>query len=119
MANRVGDSNVLFGCTDEPYGYVQNMTIEESVQTAYAAGGQGDNKAFEMFNQGQKCSGEFIYRNGSGGPDDVVGTATAITFTDTEFGVVAFYITRIRKSKRFDDYYKIQFDGEYWPNLGS
>ena len=117
--SRIGDSNVLFGCTDEGWGFVQNMTVDDSVDMAEGQNGQGNVVVAELYNQKKRCSGEYIYRNGSGDPVSLIGTNTAITFTDALFGTVSFYITSASQAKRLGDWLKVSFEGMYWPNLGS
>ena len=116
MTTRLGDSNVVFGVTDDPWGYMQNVKLDHSPQLAEAQRGDGEVIAGEFFKNMKKCSGEYIYRNVSGDPLALCGTNTAISITDAG---VSIYITSANKSWQMGEWCKISFEGNYYPNLGS
>ena len=118
MGTRIGDSNLVFGCTDQnsTVGYVQNLRHEKAPQFAEAADGQGEIVAGEFYDVRQRVSGEYIYRNITGEPWDLVGTTTTLTLTDIG---VAIYITSVSAALTLGDWKKISFEGQYLPSLGS
>lgn len=116
MTTRLGDSNVVFGVTDEPFGYMQNVKLDHSPQLAEAQRGDGEVVAGEFFKDMKKCSGEYIYRNVSGDPVAVCGTNTAIAITDAGISV---YIQSTSTVWQMGQWRKITFDGVYYPHLGS
>jgi hypothetical protein len=115
-AQRVGDSHLTFGCTDQNWGYISNLTFDKGFQTTEAVNGQGDVVGFEMFQESQKCRGEYLYRAGSGSPSALVGTGTALSITDIG---VSFYITSCSEVWSQGEWRKITFEGIYYPNMGS
>jgi len=116
MTTRIGDSNVVFGVTDEPWGYMQNVKLDHTPSFLEAQQGDGEVVAGEFFKDMKKCSGEYIYRNVSGDPVSVVGTNTAIALTDPGISV---YILNASTVWQMGQWRKITFEGVYYPNLGS
>ncbi len=116
MSTRVGDSNLSFGLTDEPWGYMQMTKVDHAPSFVEAQGGAGEVVAGEFFKDQKKCSGEYIYRNVTGDPDDYVGTNTAVSLTDIGLSV---YILSCSTVWQLGQWRKITFEGVYYPNLGS
>jgi len=113
---RIGDSSLIFGTTDRPWGYVRNMSVDQKPELSEAMNGSGEVVAGEFYNAKRNCSGEYIYRNGSGSPVDVVGTDTAITISEVSLD---FYITSVVELWRTAEWRAVTFEGVYYPNLGS
>lgn len=113
---RIGDANLVFGVTDEPWGYMSNVKLDHTPSFTEAQGGDGEVVAGEFFKDMKKCSGEYIYRNVVGDPASAVGTATAIAITDAGISV---YILSASTTWQMGQWRKITFDGVYYPNLGS
>lgn len=116
MATRIGDSNLVHGITDEPFGYMQNVKLDHTPSFLEAQQGDGEVVAGEFFKDMKKCSGEYIYRNVSGDPVAVCGTDTAITMTDAG---VSIYILTVSTVWTMGAWRKVTFDGVYYPSLGS
>ena len=114
--NRIGDQNLIFGCTDENWGYVSNMKLNHGPTLVEAMNGDGEVVAGEFHKDMKKCSGEYLYRVVSGDPMAVVGTNTAITLTDLG---LSFYITDASKQYSVGQWVKVSFNGVYYPNLGT
>ena len=115
---RVGDSLLTFGTTDEGWGYVQNVSCVEAMETAEAKNGQGVVKAVEVFNKGYKVTGTYTYRNEDTAvsPGGSVGENRTVTIDDPALSI---YITSATKNWSQGDWESIDFDGFYWPSLGS
>jgi len=116
MGTRLGDSNIAYGCTDETWGYVQNVKHDKGPAQAEAMQGDGEVVAVEFYDERQVVTGEYIYKSVTGDPWDVVGTDTTLTLTDVG---VAIYITSVSASRTTGDWKKVSFEGTYYPSLGS
>ena len=116
MTTRFGDSNLVFGVTDDPWGYMQNVKLGHTPSLSEAQRGDGEVVAGEFFKDMKKCSGEYICRNVSGDPLSLVGTNTPIAITDAGISV---YIVNASKQWQMGQWVKITFEGNYYPNLGS
>ena len=116
MTTRLGDSNMVFGVTDEPFGYMSNVKLDHAPQLAEAQNGAGGVVAGEFFKDMKKCSGEYLYRNISGDPVSLCGTNTAIAITDAG---VTIYIVNASTVWQMGQWRKITFEGNYYPDLGS
>jgi len=116
MTTRIGDSNLVFGVTDEPWGYMQMEKLDHAPSFAEAQNGAGEVIAGEFFKDMKKCSGEYIYRNVSDSPVDAVGTNTTVTLTDVGLTV---YILSASTVWQLGQWRKVTFEGVYYPNLGS
>ena len=116
MTTRLGDSNLVFGVTDDPWGYVSNLKLDHSPSLVEAQNGEGAVVAGEFFKDMKKCSGEYLYRNVSGDPVSLVGTNTALSITDLG---LSFYITDAQTVWQMGQWRKITFNGVYYPSLGS
>lgn len=113
---RIGDSNVIFGVTDMPWGYFANVKKAHAPKLLELLNGQSVFKAAEFHSDMQKVTGEYTFRNVTGDPDDVVGTNTAISITDAGLSI---YITSANVTWAQGQWCKVSFEGNYYPNLGS
>lgn len=114
--SRIGDSNVVFGTTDEPWGYIENLRHTKEVTHVTQENGAGVTVAGELVNPIQNVSGEYTFRNVSDDPWDEVGTTDGILITDIG---VTIYITSAQKVWSKGEYMKISFEGVYYPSLAS
>jgi len=89
---------------------------DKNPSLAEAEGGDGEVVAGEFFNAKQAVSGEYLYRAVTGDPDEVVGTNTTITLTDSGLTV---YIKSTSTVWQKGQWRKVTFEGTYYPNLGS
>jgi len=116
VSTRIGDSNLVFGVTDHPWGYMANVKLDHSPSFAEAEQGDGEVVAGEFYKDMKKCSGEYIYRNVSNDPVDLCGSSTAIAITDAG---ISIYITKATTVWQMGQWRKVNFDGVYYPSLGS
>jgi len=116
MTTRIGDSNLVFGTSDEPWGYMQMTKVDHAPSFAEAQGGDGKVVAGEFYKDQKKCSGEYIYRAVTGDPEDAVGTNTVVALTDIGLSV---YILSSSEVWQLGQWRKITFEAVYYPDLGS
>ena len=114
--SRVGDSKILHGTTDKPYGYVESLRLDDSVQETTASRGDGEIVAAEYYESVQTCQGEYIFKNEGVQPIEHVGDGQAITIVETGF---SFYIRRATKQWAIGQWVKVNFEGVHYPHLGS
>lgn len=113
---RLGDSRLVFGTTDEVWGYVQNYKEDVTTKKVEAPNGQGNTVGVEMFNVGErKCTGQYFFLTGqTGTPLDKVGDATGCTVT---MATGTIYIDRASKARQSGNWCIIDFEGTYYPHL--
>lgn len=111
---RIGDSRLVFGVTDEPFGYVQAKTHEKAVSKQEAPNGKGNTVAVEYFNKQDGISGTFTYFTGVDSPFEHVGDGTTITLADVG---IAIYIEGATKNWTQGDWSQIDFEGRWYPCL--
>ena len=118
MAAKIGSANLVHGCTDETYGYVQSFEIEESSTATDVKNGAGNVVGVGYTGNVHSCSGEYIVIAAAGFGDPVaqVGTGTAITMADA-ISPGDIYIESATKSKTVDNFLTVSFSGRYFPNL--
>lgn len=113
---RLGDSRLQFGTEDELWGYVQNLTENETSEKVAAANGDGNTVAVELYNIGEKSvSGSYFWMNGDhDGPGDLVGDVTGCTIT----GITGtIYIDSASKTRSVGAWTAFDFEGTYYPHL--
>ena len=118
MATQIGTDSLVWGCTDESYGYFEGLEVDEAVESTEARNGAGEITNIEYYGKVHTMSGTYIYRT-TGGPLSQVGSGTGITVTDTELNVGTVYVDRVKKTKAQGEFYKIEFEGRYFPSLAS
>jgi hypothetical protein len=118
MANQIGSANLIFGCTDETYGYIQSFEVAENTDEQTIKNGAGDVVGAGFSGNTFTCSGEYIMIAAAGFGDPVaqVGTGTAITITDAR-SPGDLYVTSATKSLTVDDFMKVSFTAKNFPNL--
>lgn len=117
--SRVGDTKLEYGITDELWGLVQTVNVEESAEKTEARRGNNSIAAVEYSNAGVKAvRGTYIFRaqTESGSPSANVGNGTAITLQATGDSI---YIHRASREQEFNGWRMVSFEGDYFPNLGS
>ena len=113
---RIGDSRLQFGVNDEVWGYVQNLTENETSEKLEAQNGEGNKVAVEYFNVGEKAvSGSYFWLDGDhDGPGEKVGDITGCTIT----GVTGtIYIDSASKTRSVGAWKAVDFEGVYYPHL--
>lgn len=114
--SRLGDSRLVFGVSDEIWGYVQNLKEDFSSEKAEAKNGSGNDIAVEFYNVGKKAvTGTYIWLSDqTGGPVNLVGSSTGITITDVD-GTI--YIDSAGKTRSMGAWCMVDFSGTYYPHL--
>jgi len=117
-SQRLGDSRLEFGTTDETWGLIQSVSSEEAVEEVEARDGCNNIVAVEQTNKMKRVSGTYLYRNQdlSLAPAGQVGTGTQITL-QTSGDII--YISRATNEWSNGGWRQVSFDGAYYPNLGS
>jgi hypothetical protein len=115
---RAGEAALIFGTTDQSWGYLTNMTDAETTEMIEASNGAGDIKAAEFFGKKRNVTGTYIYRSETSSPELQIGTGTTVTVTDTELGG-AVYIQNVTRNKSQGEFYTLDFEGWIWPSLGT
>lgn len=116
MANsRAGDSRLIFGCTDEPFGYVTAVEVSSEPEKAEAKNGQGGVPAVEYFNKIKKVKGTYYFlTGGTGDPLSKVGDGTDLTLTDAG---IAIKVDKASKARQVGQFAVVNFEGTYYPDL--
>lgn len=113
---RIGDSRLVFGTTDQPWGYIRAVKVEESAEKTPAHNGVGNTVAVEYTNAGeQKVTGTYYYLTGmEGSPATNVGNGTSVTVAEAGGDV---YIEKVSNSYQQGDWKVVDFEGTYYPHL--
>lgn len=113
---RIGDSRLVYGTTDQTWGYVRTVKVEKTSEKSEAKNGRGDTIAVEFYNEGEeKVSGSYYYLTGmTGGPATEVGTGAEITVAEAG-GTIR--IDKVGKSYQTGDWMTVDFEGTYYPHL--
>jgi hypothetical protein len=113
---RIGDSRLVYGTTDQTWGYVRTIKVETTSEKQEAKNGQGDTVAVEFFNAGeQQVSGTYYYLTGmTGGPATEVGTGVEVTVAEAG-GTIR--IEKTGASYQTGDWMSVDFEGTYYPHL--
>jgi len=118
VGQRIGDTKLEFGSTDETWGLVQTISKETSVEEADARKGNNDIAAVQQTNEVQAVSGTYLYRAELVGsaPLALVGSGTAITLQTSGTSI---YIKSATEDWSFNGWKSVSFEGTRWPNLNS
>jgi len=113
---RIGDSRLVYGTTDQTWGYVRTVKVETTSEKSEAKNGRGETIAVEFYNEGeQKVSGSYYYLSGmTGGPATEVGTGAEITVAEAGGSI---RIDKVGKSYQTGDWMTVDFEGTYYPHL--
>lgn len=116
MSNRIGDSRLQFGITDEVWGYSISSKQDASSKKVEAPNGAGNTVAAEFFNIGEeKRSGSYYFlTDQTGGPKAALGTTAGVTLTDMT-GIT--HIDGYGKARASGAWSIIDWTGTYYPFL--
>ena len=122
MANnavRIGETgSIVWGTTDQTYGYIQNISAKAEVDETPLKRGDGEIVAVEQHTKRTEVSGEYIFR-ATGGPDiSSVGTGNAINI-NVAGASYSIYLKTADAKDTIGDWSKISFSGTAWPSLGT
>ncbi len=118
MAADIGHANLVFGVTDETFGYIQNLEFKQTVDSQQITNGAGNVVGAAFSQKVTEVSGEYIVTAAAdnGTIDEQVGTGTAITLTDSE-NPGDIYITESTVRLTNDNFKVVSFTGTHFPNL--
>ncbi len=113
---RIGDSRLVFGVSDEVWGYVQNIKEDVESEKGEAKNGAGQDVAVEKFNVGKKTvTGTYLWLSDqTGGPIDLVGSEDGLVITNVD-GTI--YIDNAGKARAMGEWCMIDFSGTHYPHL--
>lgn len=114
----IGTANLEFGIVDDTWGLIQNLTYNENVQETRAIDGDGDVVGAAFHGGLTEVSGTYVWLADLNSPGAHVGDGTAITLTDGD-SPGSIYVTSATNSKSNAEFKSIDFEGVYYPNLGS
>lgn len=125
-ANQVGESDLVFGVTDETYGFFETLEYEVQSEKKEAMDGDGDVVGVAWHSKKTRVTGSYVYLNSgnTSEPSQQVGTGTPITITNTDGlpsadGPGDIYIDRAKETFAKADYKKVDFEGTFYPDLAS
>lgn len=119
MANDIGPSALVTGCTDETYGYVENLDISDAVEDTEARNGAGDIVAVNFSGRKKTATFTYIWRTATGNPSAQVGTGTAISISDSDIGTGDWYVTNASSTKTQGGYFRQSITANNYPDLAS
>lgn len=119
MANAIGTSTLVKGCTDETFGYMESMEVTEAVEESNARNGAGDVIGANFYGKVKTLTATMIWRTATGNWSAQVGTGTAIAVTDSDIGSGDWYVTECSQAKAQGDYFRQSITAKQYPNLSS
>ena len=110
-----------FGCTDETFGYFQNLRVRATSEKRLGFAGDGTIKYRNSFGKRSIVEGEYVYVADDSTVSGKVGTDTALTITDGDSpGNIYVDEYEITKTGGENPDGKVcRFVGEYYPDLAS
>ena len=119
MANDIGPSALVVGCTDETFGYMESMEVSEAVEESNARNGAGDIVAANFYGKVKTMTATMIWRTATGNWSAQVGTGTAISVSDSDIGSGDWYVTEASQAKAQGDYFRQTITAKQYPDLAS
>lgn len=114
---RIGETGQVFGTTDETYGYITDLSINENVQEVESADGDGEIQAIQQFGKKTEASFTYTFRTGSGAPTLQVGTGTPINLTDTDFNALDLYVKSAVTNRIQNGFTTVAIEATSWPEV--
>lgn len=118
MANDIGPSALVTGVTDETFGYIENLDIEDTVEETVARNGAGDIVAVNYSGRVRTATFDYIWLTDTGNPAAAVGTGAAQALTDA-IGSGDWYVVTSSKKKAQGEYYRNGCTAKQYPDLDS
>ncbi len=114
----VGESSLVFGSTDDTYGLIQNLSFNETTQETQASDADGDVVGAAFYGNLTEVSGTYLFKAALNSPAAHVGDGTAVTLSDAD-SPGNIYVTSATTNKSNTEFKSIDFDGVFYPDLGS
>lgn len=121
MAEVVGVSGVAFGCTDETYGYVQDVSINWQVTPGRALNGAGEVIAVGYYEKVGEYTIEMIIKV-TADAADFYNVGKVISFTDGLSSDIASLdpVARIvERTKTNTGWYRVRVTGDVFPLIAA
>lgn len=124
MSNSAGEAALLFGTTNDTWGYINSLSSREVWEKITAADGAGDAKRVEYFNQTFEVTINYTFRADLNAPHSDVGSGTVVNIADGK-GILPnsgnIYIEEAEKNAEGGDspgFKSVDAVGTWYPNLG-
>ncbi len=114
----IGESNLVFGTTDDTWGLIQNLSFSEASQVVEAMDADGDILGVAFHGNKTDVTGTYLFKATLNAPETHVGDGTAITLSDSD-SPGNIYISEATTNKTNSEFKSIDFTGSYYPTLGS
>ena len=114
----VGDSSLVFGTTDETWGFIQNLAFADNSQVTEALDADGDVLGAAFSQNKTDVTGTYLFKAALNSPAANVGNGTPITLTDSD-SPGNIFISEATTNKTNSEFKSIDFTGTHWPNLGT
>ncbi len=114
----IGESNLVFGTTDDTWGLIQNLTYSDTSQVTEAMDADGDILGAAFHGNRIDVSGTYLFKADLNSPLAHVGDGVAITLSDADTPG-SIFINSATNSVTNTEFKSIDFDGTFYPNLGS
>lgn len=114
---RIGEVGLIFGTTDETYGYITDLSMNENVQEVEASDGDGEIQAVQQFGKRTDASFTYTFRVVTGAPTAQVGTGVAINLTDTVFASLDLYVKSATTNRIQNGFTTMSIEATNWPSI--
>jgi len=114
---RIGETGQIFGTTDESYGYVTDLSINENVQEVESADGAGEVQAVQQFGKKIEASFTYTFRTGASAPTSQVGTGVPINLTDAAFNGLDLYVKSATTNRIQFGFTNVAIEATSWPEV--
>lgn len=122
-ATQIGTDTLVFGSTDETWGFFENLTFTEQSEKTEVMDADGDIKDVTFHGKKTEVTGTYVFRaKNANSPDSHVGDGTAITISnsgDGDFPTGNIYIHEAGTEYTKADFKKVSFSGTIYPDLAS
>lgn len=117
MGARAGDSRLIVGCTDEPFGYVQAIVQERAPKKLEAPNGAGETVAVDYTDDADKVTGQYLFLNGldaGSDPFEQVGEGQEFTLASP---AITIRFDKVSRGRQVGQWCTCSFEGTYYKHL--
>lgn len=116
-SSRIGETGQVFGTTDETYGYITDLSINENVQEVESSDGDGEIQAVQQYGKKIEASFTYTFRSALLSPVLQVGTGTAINLTDTAFAALDLFVKSAVTNRIQNGFTTVSIEATSWPEV--